>query len=518
MTIMSIFERAYPILRVVWTHRWLSVAAAWLVCIAGWTVVALLPTIYESSARVYVNADPVLTPLLKGLAAETDPTRQVDYMRRTLLSRPNLEEAARLADLDLGDARQRERLLDHLAQTIEIDPVTPNLLAISYQATGPTVAKNVVQSLLTIFADKTTGTSRNDMDSAERFLDSEIADYQAKLRDIDVKRAALNGQYPDLLPIDQNGSRLDRVRSQQTQLEFELSDQTERGQALRKQLLAVPATLSLDQAPQIIVDASGGPDSITRQLQDARKRLDELQAQYTDQYPDVIATRREVARLEAEAKNPAPHSVPGGKTQIANPVYDQLQVKLVDVETAIASIQHKLDVTRAERARVEAAVKAAPGVLIKARDLDRDYALLKTAYDGLVQRREAAKIADAANTKTDEIQFRIVDPPEVPILPVGPNRLLYNTGVLLLGLGAAIAVSLAMLQFDRSIATVGQLRGYGVPVIGTVSQLVDQAAHRTTARQLAGVCASTFLLLLVYGALMAIGARVHLASLLSYWV
>src|SRR3984893_12886147 len=91
-----------PLPHAVWRHTCLCVAAAWLVCTVGWIGVALVPTKYESLARVYLNADPLLTPLLKGLAADTDPTRQLDFMQRTLLSRPNLEQLVRLTDLDIG--------------------------------------------------------------------------------------------------------------------------------------------------------------------------------------------------------------------------------------------------------------------------------------------------------------------------------------------------------------------------------------------------------------------------------
>jgi len=94
--------QAVPLLQSLWRHKWLGVATAWLVCTAGWIGVALIPTKYDSSARVYLNADPLLTPLLKGLAADTDPTRQLDFMQRTLLSRPNLEQLVRLTDLDIG--------------------------------------------------------------------------------------------------------------------------------------------------------------------------------------------------------------------------------------------------------------------------------------------------------------------------------------------------------------------------------------------------------------------------------
>src|ERR1700751_932501 len=109
-----------PLLHALWRHRWLGVATAWLVCTAGWIGVALIPTKYESSARVYLNADPLLTPLLKGLAADTDPTRQLDFMQRTLLSRPNMEKFVRLTDLDIGvtTAEQKEGLYNGLASEV----------------------------------------------------------------------------------------------------------------------------------------------------------------------------------------------------------------------------------------------------------------------------------------------------------------------------------------------------------------------------------------------------------------
>src|SRR5437764_7951425 len=176
--------QAIPLLHAVWRHKWLGVATAWLVCTAGWIGVALVPTKYESTARVYLNADPLLTPLLKGLAADTDPTRQLDFMQRTLLSRPNLEQLVRLTDLDIGvtTPEQKEALFKRLATDISVAPITLNLLTLSYRDREPTVAKNVVQSLLTIFAEETAGSSRADIDSAERLLNREINSSRRRLR------------------------------------------------------------------------------------------------------------------------------------------------------------------------------------------------------------------------------------------------------------------------------------------------------------------------------------------------
>src|SRR6266436_10260359 len=147
-SMQSIQLQAMPIVQALWRHRWLAVGTAWLVCTAGWIGAAFVPTKYESSARVYLNADPLLTPLLKGLAADTDPTRQLDFMQRTLLSRPNLEQLVRLTDLDIGvtTAEQKEALFKRLASDITVAPVTLNLLTLSYRDQDPNTAKNVVQA------------------------------------------------------------------------------------------------------------------------------------------------------------------------------------------------------------------------------------------------------------------------------------------------------------------------------------------------------------------------------------
>jgi polysaccharide chain length determinant protein (PEP-CTERM system associated) len=182
-----------PLLQLLWRQKWISVATVWAVCTVGWIAVAFVPTKYESSARVYLDADPVLTPLLHGLAADTNPARHLDFLQRTLLSRPNIEELVRLTDLDIGinSSEAKEALYQQLAAEVQIRAIAPNLMIISYSNKDPLVAKNVVQSLLTIFSEKTAGSSRSEMDSAQRFLDDEIASYRDQLHAKDQQRAML---------------------------------------------------------------------------------------------------------------------------------------------------------------------------------------------------------------------------------------------------------------------------------------------------------------------------------------
>jgi len=515
-------SQAMPFVQALWRHRWLAVGTAWLVCTAGWIGVAFIPTKYESTARVYLNADPLLTPLLRGLAADTDPGRHLDFMQRTLLSRPNLEQLIRLTDLDteIRTPAEKEALFKRLASDISVSPITLNLLALSYRDGDPVLAKNMVQSLLTIFAEKMAGSSRAEMDSAQRFLDDEIASYRDQLRAAEKRRSDLAEKYPDIVrnrtpdaPTgEDSGNRLEQARGTVAQLKLELADATSKRDAIQKELAAVPTTLTVDHGRQVIV-TGGVLSPMDQRLLDLRRNLDSLLLKYTEEHPDVKAARKEIAQLQAEAKSSG-----GGagqadnaanKGQIANGAYDQIKVKLVDSEAAVAAVQRRLSEAETQQAKIEAIAKSAPGVLVQAQEIDRDYSVLKRNYVELVARRESTQIANAADTKTEKIQFRIVDPPQVPIVPVAPNRPLLMTYVLALGIGAGPVAPLLVMQLDRSFATLGQLRNLGIPILGSVSRLSIGAAQRRAALQLIGVTASALVLVAVYGTLLMLSIGLH---------
>ena len=291
-----------PLLQALWRHKWLGVATAWLVCTAGWIGVALVPTKYESSARVYLNADPLLTPLLRGLAADTDPSRHLDFMQRTLLSRPNLEQLIRLTDLDtaIRTPSEKEALFKRLATDIEVKPITLNLLSLAYRDADPQLAKNIVQSLLTIFAEKMAGSSRAEMDSAQRFLDGEIASYRDQLRAAEKRRADMAEKFPDIVPKgDDNGTRLDQTRGAVANLKLEMADAVAKRDALKKEIASVPAVLTVDHGPQVVINGRLSP--IEERLQELHRNLDGLLLKFTENHPDVRATRQSIAQLQSEA-------------------------------------------------------------------------------------------------------------------------------------------------------------------------------------------------------------------------
>ena len=106
--IQEAIDQIFTYVKGVWIKKRYIIVSSWLICPIGWGYVASLPDEYESSARLFVDTNSLLRPLLRGLAVYNDPGQQINLVARTLLSRPNLEKIAREADLDLTASTQAE--------------------------------------------------------------------------------------------------------------------------------------------------------------------------------------------------------------------------------------------------------------------------------------------------------------------------------------------------------------------------------------------------------------------------
>jgi polysaccharide chain length determinant protein (PEP-CTERM system associated) len=513
-------DQALAYARQLWRYKWLSVGVAWAICVIGWPIVTMIPPRYESSTRVYVNADQLLTPLLHGVAVEVNPLRQVEFLQRTLLSRPNLQQVIHLSDLDLAGRtklsdQEREELIRALTAEVVIRAQTPNLIGITYRHSDPVVAKNVVQALLTVFAENSTGGNRREMENAKRFLDQQIQAYETQLRSAEMRRAEFHQKYIDLLPgLDGAVSRLEAQRGSVIKIKLDITDLQAKRDSLQRELGTLPKVLSVDATgPQVIV-TGGRQSSLRTRTDDARAKLDEMLLRFTERHPDVIAMRRQIAAMEAEAKSgrsPDGDSAsgPGRKVEIVNPVYDQVKVRLVETETTLASADRRLREAERELEDLDSRAKATPGIQAQAQDLDRDYAAKKKTHEELLGRREQTRVGEAADTTADKIQFRVVDPPQIPLTPAAPNQPMLLTGVLVAALGGAVAVPLLLMQFDRSYGTVTNLRALGLPVLGSVSWLMFPHRRRRERIQIAALCASTAVLIVAYGVLISVSANLY---------
>jgi polysaccharide chain length determinant protein (PEP-CTERM system associated) len=512
----SVRELLLGNLRSAWRRRWSGLMIAWLICGIGWAGVYMTPNQYESGARLFVDADTILTPLLRGLAADSIPTTQLEVLQRTLLSRPNLEKLVSKTDLDLSlnNASERERLLARLAAEIKVVPQTKNLFTINYRDESPKRAHDVVQTLLTIFIESATGGSRTDMENARHFLERQIQSYEQQLRAAEKRRADFRARYIEILPADNNPGvpALEGARSQVQSLEDKLQDALISRDALKREVEKMPPMLVVESGrPSALLN---GRQFVKSGLQDAREQLDVLLLKDTDQHPDVIAQRRLIESLKEQpvlvrpakagrnASGELDQDANTLRRSVPNQVYDQLKVKLIDADTLVISLQRQRDDALRYRERLEKTQREQPGLIAEYQNMDRDYSVLQRNYDALLSRLQSANIAQAADTQADKVKLQIIDPPEIPRLPVAPNRMLLITGVLLGGLCTGGAMVVLFGQLDRSFSSVNDLRTLGLPVLGGISVLglAPLRQHLTAAFRFGAVLTA---LVCIYGALIA---------------
>jgi hypothetical protein len=183
----------------------------------------------------------------------------------------------------------------------------------------------------------------------------------------------------------------------------------------------------------------------------------------------------------------------------SNPLFEELKVRLVDVEAQIASLERQEKSGKAEVERLDEVARAEPEVQAQFMNLDRDYTVLRRNYEELLARRESIQIAGAARTNSDRVRLEVVDPPSMPTRPASPNRPLLLTGVLVVGLGAGALVALLLVQLDQGFHTVSDLRRLGLPVLGGVSAA---AAPRRAGAAL-GFGFGVVALFILFGAVLA---------------
>jgi polysaccharide chain length determinant protein (PEP-CTERM system associated) len=477
-----------------WRHRWKALLLAWLVCGVGWIGVYRLPDVYQANARIYADVDAILGSVLRGVAVDGAPERQVETLQRTLLSRPNLERVIARTDLDLRvtDAASREALIDRLGREIKLVPQTRSLFRVEYRDHDPRMAQAVVQTVINLFIEAATSTDRQQMQSARQFIAQQLASYESQLRAVEQKRAEFRARYIDLLPSDNFGgaSKLDQARGRLTQLRGQHEDATKRRALLQQQLADTPATLA---GPA----TGGGGDP---RLAAAERNLRELLLRFTDQHPDVVAARAIIAELRAQGARSGGGTVQRGVGS-PNPLHEQLKLRVIDANAEIASLERQIRDVETEVERLENLLRTAPQLQAEYVNLNRDYDVLRRNYEELLARRESLQIAGAARTDADRVRLEVVEPPTVPLNPIGPNRLLFATGVLLAGLGAGGVLALLLVQLDRGFYTVHDLRKLGLPVLGAISSA--QPVRRAGAA--IAFVSGLLLLIAAYGVVVAGG-------------
>jgi polysaccharide chain length determinant protein (PEP-CTERM system associated) len=473
----------------IWIKRRYIMIATWLICPIGWLIVAQLPNIYESEAKVYVDTQSLLRPLLRGLTVETNPEMQVQLMVKTLLSRPNLERISRMTDLDVQakSPEEYEKILDRLKKDLKISRSgRENIYTISIEDKDPEMAKNIVQSALTVFIENTLGETRNDSDTAEKFLDTQIKEYESRLLAAEARLTDFKQKYADVLPNQSGGyyGQLNAAKERLKAIELELLETKTKLASAKSQIMS--NANAADSVQNKIQNGNTIRTAYDDRIAELEATLDSLQLRYTDQHPDVKEAKRRLDYLNKQREEEIQKYLEAtknndGSTVVLSqsPVLQEAQIQVNTLENQVASLNVRAQSYRDQVKELESKIHTLPEIEAEFTALNRDYGITKQKYEELLNRKETAKLAKQADETTDKIQFRVIDPPRAASEPSGPPRILLFIVVTIFGIGVGIGLSLLMSQLSPVVTSASQLtKATGIPMFGIVSANENAGLHR----------------------------------------
>lgn len=485
----ELFNQLYAIARGLWKHRWPGLLVAWVVGAIGAAVVLWVPDKFEASARIYVDTQSILKPLMSGLAVQPNVEQQVAMLSRTLISRPNVEKLIRMADLDLGEKSKdaQETLIERMTKTLEIKNTgRDNLYTLGYRDVSPDKAKRVVQALVSIFIESSLGGTRKDSDTAKKFIDDQIKTYVAKLEEAEARLKEFKLRNIETQTADGKDmtSRLSEISAQLNQAKLELREAENARDAAKKQLDGEKALSASNNARNLQQETAAPiPTPEIDSRIDAQKRnLDGLLQRFTDQHPDVVGARKLVKELEEQKRKEV---VELRKVAIANPgaalsnslAFQEISRMLATSEVQVASLRARVGEYESRFNRAREMMKTAPQIESEFSQLNRDYAINKKNYEDLVSRRESAALSGDLEGASGIADFRLIDPPRVSPQPVAPNRLLLLPLALLVAMGAGVATAFVASQLRSVFFDARSLRdAVGLPLLGVVTLVVSDAA------------------------------------------
>jgi polysaccharide chain length determinant protein (PEP-CTERM system associated) len=490
----EILGQITSVLRGMWRHRWPALGVAWFVGLVGIVVVMAVPDKYEASARIYVDTQSILKPLMSGLAVQPNIEQQITMLSRTLISRPNVEKLIRMADLDLGANTKgaQEALVDDLTKTLSIRSAgRDNLYTLSYQDPSPERARKVVQSLVSIFVESSLGATRQDSDTAKKFIEEQIKVYVGKLEEAETRLKEFRLRNMEMQGADGRdmASMMSEISAQLNQARLELREAENARDSAKKQLDAEKSQTATSTTKSILQESAIQvlTPEIDARISAQKQNLDGLLQRFTDRHPDVVNVRKLIADLEdqkrkeiAELRKTAmlAGSAVGGGGGSTSLAAQELGRIYAGAEVQVASLRARVDEYERRRARATELLKVSPQIEAEFAQLNRDYGIHKKNYEDLVARRESAGLSGDLDSATGVADFRLIDPPRASNKPVAPNRLLLLPVALVVAIGVGLGLAFVLSQLRSVFFDARSVRNtIGLPVLGVVTLVLKDAAR-----------------------------------------
>ncbi|MGA9529590.1 MAG: GNVR domain-containing protein [Terriglobales bacterium] len=425
----------------------------------GWAVVWgaswLIPSTYRSGTLILVEQPSVPEKyVVSNIGA--DIQQQLDSITQQIMSRTRLVHIIDTLGLYAKDRKHMsdDDLVDRMRKDIEIELVRGDegklsAFNIYYDSRDPAMAQATTRELAELFISENVAQRQKRSEDTTYFLEDQLDQARQDLAKQEAKVRDFKDHHPGELPT-QTQSNLQILSGLQNQMQGD-EDSLNRAKQQQTYLESLLNQYrALERGAKTATGADGGAselDVIDKQLDQLKAQLTDLLAHYTEKHPDVRKTKEQIARVEktrariianmnsgeaSASAEPAAPSQPGLKSTAMLELESQLKANQLEIENR----QQEMKELQGKINQYQARLNMAPVMEQQFADITRDYDQSKLDYETLLKKRNESKEAtDLEKTEQGE-HFRMLDPPNLPVKPSKPKRLVF--------LGAGLAVGLVL--------------------------------------------------------------------------
>ncbi len=447
-------ERLQAACGVIGRRRSLVIRTALLVLFAITVVTWLATPTYKAQSSLYVRLeqdplDPTVSPGMARISrlGGVSPLAVLNSYVETLLSRTTAEQIVREFKLDqlppptslrdrikgwirdrlgnlvqailrpasgstdkAGEDRFRktvDRLRDKVAADIDQDT---ELVLLTVRHRDPKLAQQINARMLQILAERSVRMNRADATAAYQAALASLPAATARLRAADDALTLFKQQHGIVALSDEQRvriQRLDAMESQHEQTRTDLEEAKGRLGVLRKELESrrQPVTLvtTIEDNPQVL--------QVKADLYTKEEKLAGLLQTYTDEHPDVLRLKSEIAAAQSRLRSEVARVV-GSEMRGLAPEYGALVENLIDVESAEMGLMAKDRASRRALEQFRTGLRHLPATERQLGDLTREQIVAENFYTGL--NRRVQELRNASLNALPPVSMSVVDPPRLP--------------------------------------------------------------------------------------------------------
>ncbi len=488
------------------------------VFIASATVAFGLPPVYRSTATILIEEQDIPSDLVRSTVTSYADQR-IQVISQRVMTRSNLQGIIGKYSLYQDESRveTRERIIKRMREDVNLEILSSDVIdprsgrptqatiafSISYDSQDPNTAQRVANELVSLYLTENIKSRTRKAQETSDFLREDADRLSGKLAELEEKIARFKEQNAGKLPqlMDLNLQLLDRTERDLRELKSQVVSLEERKIYLQGQLSQIEPSLPIISAtgervmnPEMKLKileiqylsvssryAPEHPDVINLRMEiEALKRqignvstLDErmkeltnlqtemilLREKYSADHPNVIRLAKTISALKKELINQAMEDpVENVTTEPENPAYITLQAQLEAVKSQLNAQKGQLRGLKKKLALYEERLMQSPQVEMEFLALSREQQNTLQRYSEVKAKQMEAQVAQELEKESKGERFTLIDPPQLPEMPVKPNRLAILFLGLVLSLGGGFGYAAMSENLDTTIRDARTMR------------------------------------------------------------